>query len=453
MLVTKYPRLSEQTFTKHFFEMFHQDLDPYDVGHESFNSLLHTLATLKVVQLEYENFILTVKPSKETLKETKVTGAGYDLTDLDFIPVRADNRISLPRDCVLNYNLPAEDLPRGIKEGQTFPVVITQVESPSKFWFNMQQYGHLDQVKTIMEKMDDLYNGISGDKFRIGNVEILRPGNVLAAKYKDEGYHRVMVINVVDCSLVKLFYVDYGTVENQKLSKCRFLHHDFTVLPGQAIEARLWGVKPFGGGKGWDGNKARDKLVELTDTLEGSLVAQVMAGVNRKEVTIKGGDKLQEARGLALSLLDIFVGDNGLDIANELVREGIADWDVQEEIVLENDVGADVCEIVKYPENGVDTSELVKVEKSKIVARDDQVPESNTHSLSPYLQLLLLHEQNLRRMEKVLKDGKMGGKEERKQKAKVWALGRCLDDISRKREDVEKQGHCNDRNLVEENVD
>ena len=41
------------------------------------------------------------------------------------------------------------------------------------------------------------------------------------------------------------------------------------------MQARMWGIKPTGG-KNWDkGNRARDKMVELADTLEGCLVASI----------------------------------------------------------------------------------------------------------------------------------------------------------------------------------
>ena len=85
----------------------------------------------------------------------------------------------------------------------------------------------------------------------------------------------------------------------------RFICKVFTSLPGQAIQARLWGVGPVGGGKAWErDNKARDKLVELTDTLEGCLVAIIKAGVTRMEVIVKGDEELEE-ENRDKSLLDL----------------------------------------------------------------------------------------------------------------------------------------------------
>ena len=54
-------------------------------------------------------------------------------------------------------------------------------------------------------------------------------------------------------------------------------------------------------------------------------MAQIKAGVTRKEVTVKGEDELEEERGLALSLIDVLAGDNGLDVGIQLVMEGMAE--------------------------------------------------------------------------------------------------------------------------------
>ena len=146
---------------------------------------------------------------------------------------------------------------------------------------------------------------------------------MLAARYQTGGFHRALVIRVVDSSVVRLFFVDYGTVDNQKVKHCRFLHKQFVSLPGQAIQARLWGVRPVGGGRRWGkGNKARDKLVELVDTLEGGLVAQIKAGLIRNDVTVKGEDELKEEGGLALSLIDVLKGDLGLDVGWQSAGDG-----------------------------------------------------------------------------------------------------------------------------------
>ena len=122
LLVSKHPVLSEQSFTAHFFEMFHEDLDPLAAGYPSISSLLDTLASLKVVHLTYGNFGIIIKPSLGTLKETRMMPReGSDLTELDNITtIQHEECVFPPKDCVLSHNLPVEELPHWMKEGEIF---------------------------------------------------------------------------------------------------------------------------------------------------------------------------------------------------------------------------------------------------------------------------------------------------------------------------------------------
>ena len=438
ILVTKYSVLNERSFSLCFTKLFQQQLHPSASGHPSINSLLFSLASAKVLLLTYENFAVTIRPSRQTLMETKGVSEDWDLMELDTLASKnVLTNLLPPEDTVLRYVLPVEELPTRLREGQTFPVVITQVESPSKFWFNLQQNGHFDIVKNIMNRMDLLYRGVKGDTYRVVSADRLRPGNVLAARYQTGGFHRVLVIKVVDPSVVRLFFVDYGTVDNQKLKHCRFLHRDFSILPGQAIQARLWGVRPLGGGRRWGkGNKARDKLVELVDTLEGGLVARIRAGVTRKEVTVKGEDELEEERGLALSLVDVLTGDDGLDIATDLVMEGLAEWElwnVLEEDVMEGYDGT-VCKVVKYSGHDKEGSSVkdAKFVESNVMASDSVSGEVTS---TPLLELLTMQEDIMRRLGAVLQGE---GGEDKQARAKSWARERCLVEISLKREERKK---------------
>ena len=47
------------------------------------NSLLCSLASAKVLLLAYENFAVMIRPSRETLMETKGVGDDSDLMELD----------------------------------------------------------------------------------------------------------------------------------------------------------------------------------------------------------------------------------------------------------------------------------------------------------------------------------------------------------------------------------
>ena len=444
MLVSRYPVLiGEQSFSQYFQKMFRECLEPSALGHSSISSLLYCLASARVIVLTLENNAMTVRPSKETIVEMKDFGENCTLTELDSIK-STERAVLPPQDCVLKYTLAVEELPVGMKEGQTFPVVITQVESPTKFWFNL--CGQLDKVKKVMDKMDELYKGKKGEKYLINTTEQLKPGHMVAATYKNQGYHRALVTEVVSSTVVKLFYVDYGTVENRKIKHCRFICKVFTSLPGQAIQARLWGVGPVGGGKAWErDNKARDKLVELTDTLEGCLVAIIKAGVTRMEVIVKGDEELEEERGLALSLLDILVGDEGSDIATEMVMEGVAEWevqDVEEEVVVGGYEDAVTKVKYQFPEFYDKEAPVVKRSGKSKLDRNDEVQKKDSEVLtpSPYLQLLRVHEENLRRLVKILEVEEEGGTdvEDGSKRAKMWARKRNLEEIRKKREEREE---------------
>eukprot|EP00092_Neocalanus_flemingeri_P030049 GFUD01032625.1.p1 GENE.GFUD01032625.1~~GFUD01032625.1.p1 ORF type:complete len:492 (+),score=153.85 GFUD01032625.1:65-1540(+) len=459
ILVTKHPQLNENTFGNEFRRMFHSSLDPAQLGHPSMNSLLCSLASAKVLQLGYENCSVVVRPSRNTVMEIRGVGDGQcDLMELDTLASHSVvSSVLPPKDVVLRFVLPVQELPARMKEGRSFPVVITQVESPSKFWFNLQMTGYFDSVKDIMARMDKFYADERGELYKVVSIDQLRQGNVLAAKYKDQGYHRVLIIKVVDSSVLKLFFVDYGTVDSQKIKHCRFLHKQFSTLPGQAIQARLWGVRPVSGGSRWgQGNRARDRMVELVGTLEGALIGQIKAGVMRKELTVKGEDKLEEERGLALSLIDVLSGD-GLDVARQLVIEEMASWElwnIDDEKEVLGEEGA-VCKVVKYtaPARCVGSATLAKDrqrDKGKVADIVDAAVAKNASDVvdpSPYLKLLQTQEDIMNRLQKMfVVEDEEDNETDREMRAKNWArkrehsterrqVGQGLEDITKIREE------------------
>ena len=48
-------------------------------------------------------------------------------------------------------------MPARMREGESFAVVVTQVHSPAKFWFNLHKNGLFDLVKDTMDRMDKFY--------------------------------------------------------------------------------------------------------------------------------------------------------------------------------------------------------------------------------------------------------------------------------------------------------
>jgi len=166
----------------------------------------------------------------------------------------------------------------------------------------------------------------------------------------------------------------------------------WTKMPGQAIEAHLYGV-PLNGRKKYSNNGARDKLVELTNISQGTLLAIVQSGVEHSEVFVHDaqGTELYEHRGLSLSLIDGCYGEHGLDLGNELVKEGLVDVDAILSI-KEPSGGAH-----SFPSLSNMDPRKVSVEDVKIMARVDEIvkEEDDVFEISDYLKLLRLHEKNL----------------------------------------------------------
>ena len=182
-----------------------------------------------------------------------------------------------------------------------------------------------------MDRMKKFY-AEEGDEWRVESVLHCEPGTVLAAQYIDEhkvkqGFHRVVVKQVVDLKRLKLFYIDDGTVETLKLKHVRFLPMEFGQLPAQALEAQLWGVEQIDQESRWT-PQSTQKFFTLVQTERGELLAKIMEGVTRrKSRVVKNSNLFQFHSGLSLSLKRVGLGRNGTDIAQVLVAEGLAKWE------------------------------------------------------------------------------------------------------------------------------
>ena len=231
--------------------------------------------------------------------------------------------------------IPTQQLPGHLKEGSTISIVVTEVKSPGRFWFNLHEFTetpvYFEAAQSLMDRMQKFY-AEEGDKWRVESVLDCQPGTVLAAQYSigkvKEGFHRVIVKQEAGLRRLKLFYIDHGTTAEQKLKHVRFLPAEFGQLPGQAMEAQLWGVEQVGQESRWPPGATQKffKLVNEADV--GSLLARIMEGVTRRRSKVERNSNLLKIHhGLSLSLTRINLGPKGTDIAKVLVAEGLARWE------------------------------------------------------------------------------------------------------------------------------
>ena len=288
-----------------------------------FTNLLFRMSEVGAVELTKAGFGgkgISVSPSLRTLREAKAREGPEQMIA-----------------SAICKTIPTQQLPGHLKEGNMISIVVTEVKSPGRFWFNLHEFtqipAYYDAVQSLMGTMQKFY-AEEGDKWMVESVLKCQPGTVLAAQYfegkEKRGFHRVIVKQEAGLRRLKLFYIDHGTTAEQKLKHVRFLPAEFGQLPGQALEAQLWGVDQVGQDSRWP-PAARQRFFQLVASGEaevGSLSAKIMEGVTRRRSRVERNSNLfQIHTGLSLRLVRINLGPKGTDIAKLLVAEGLARWE------------------------------------------------------------------------------------------------------------------------------
>ena len=286
-------------------------------------NLLFRMSEVGAVELTKAGFGgkgISVSPSLRTLREAKAREGPEQMIA-----------------SAICKTIPTQQLPGHLKEGNMISIVVTEVKSPGRFWFNLHEFtqipAYYDAVQSLMGTMQKFY-AEEGDKWMVESVLKCQPGTVLAAQYfegkEKRGFHRVIVKQEAGLRRLKLFYIDHGTTAEQKLKHVRFLPAEFGQLPGQALEAQLWGVDQVGQDSRWP-PAARQRFFQLVASGEaevGSLSAKIMEGVTRRRSRVERNSNLfQIHTGLSLRLVRINLGPKGTDIAKLLVAEGLARWE------------------------------------------------------------------------------------------------------------------------------
>ena len=325
-LVLFRPGLSEIALRDEYIRQYKTE-----ISIEIISGLLSSLADEGVVELVQESRVITVQPSLRTLRSRSEDVSLSDITDSYM-----ETRLPMGPGLQIHTGLiPAQEFPHHLKEGRSFPIVVMQVYSPQCFWFNLledltdrSRPVYFDAMEELMDRMEKFYSGIEGDRWKVDSVSRCSPGTVLAARYLEQGFHRVLVKEVINLKSLKLFYIDYGSTATQKLCHVRFLSKEFAELPGQAIKARLWGLQKPEGKSVWN-QSVKTRLLELVEGEPGSIVAKVMFGVGRRNIKVVGPEELVVDLGLTLVLVNIMLGHRGTNVGATLVAEGLARWEME----------------------------------------------------------------------------------------------------------------------------
>jgi len=153
-----------------------------------------------------------------------------------------------------------------LKIGGSLSVIVTEVVSPDKFWFQLKGFKTSHALDKLMKSMDDCYrwDDEHEKEYRLKNPQTeCKRGAIMAAPYESEGYHRVRINKISRGDfVVEVFYLDYGTISEVSMSEIRSLPTRFRSLPSQAIEGKLWGLTPPGAEDSWS-SKSVGRFMEL----------------------------------------------------------------------------------------------------------------------------------------------------------------------------------------------
>jgi Tudor domain len=190
-----------------------------------------------------------------------------------FNAIQPDDDLFLVRypDVVQDPNLKLE--PQEVTKN-SFAVFITEFFSPNHFWFH---YEH--KAEDLMKKLKEDYEKLKDDELVFSDSNI--KSGLLVAAYTYNLWHRAMVIELISASdteqsKVRLLFVDYGTIEDVRKTKIKYLFKEFLAFPRYGQRGRLVNLKPTLDKRMWSEQ-------QVTRILDAFLNKEMMAEVVKRD--------------------------------------------------------------------------------------------------------------------------------------------------------------------------
>lgn len=197
-----------------------------------------------------------------------------------------------------------------------FEVYVSAMIDPSRFWVQIvgQKATELD---LLVEEMTEYYK--KEENKELHTLQKVQIGDLVAATFPyDNKWYRAEVLNLdVNTSHAELYYVDYGDTDSLQCKDLYELRTDFLRLHFQAIECFLARVEPVG--NVWS-EEAIDKFEEWTHVAQWQ---KLSAKINGYHIREKTRAKREGSPVPGVDLFDV-TNDTDVDIANELVKNGLA---------------------------------------------------------------------------------------------------------------------------------
>ncbi|CAL1285477.1 unnamed protein product [Larinioides sclopetarius] len=161
-------------------------------------------------------------------------------------------------------------LPTRLVAGSFFPAYVANILNPGHMYI---QLGDEEQALSNMNHaLENFYTDSESRAFVMKEVHIIS-GSIGVAQWPlDMHWYRIKVMSLFLDDSVKVFFVDYGTMDIISKTLLRYIRADFISFPAQAMKASLAYVKPPRGFNTWS-RTATDRVLELT--LDESVKAKV----------------------------------------------------------------------------------------------------------------------------------------------------------------------------------
>ncbi|NXY67292.1 TDRD1 protein, partial [Glareola pratincola] len=122
---------------------------------------------------------------------------------------------------------------------ETVDVVVCTLYSPGEFYCQISNSSELLALNSLNKSLSEYCQKTPP------NISKPENGEPCCAFFSDDGnWYRALVQNVTSDGTVKVFFVDYGNVEEVPLDKIRQISSSFLKLPFQGIKCWLSGIKP-----------------------------------------------------------------------------------------------------------------------------------------------------------------------------------------------------------------
>ncbi|XP_044258260.1 tudor domain-containing protein 5-like isoform X2 [Tribolium madens] len=123
--------------------------------------------------------------------------------------------------------------------GDILEISVEEIYDLSKFWVTLT-YGDLESL------MNELQTFFYDNHSKYFIPEKLLEVDLFCVALYANLYHRCVIVDLLPRSpgFIRVFFIDYGTVENISSREIWFLPKQFSKVPSQAIRARLSGIYP-----------------------------------------------------------------------------------------------------------------------------------------------------------------------------------------------------------------